>query len=656
MFCTRRRSAGHQPRLGGTMRQIDSLRESPRFQSVLERASRKLENSLSEGGLHGVIVPSDGRISLPKVDALVESLAARNGSQPVELRGAQAGIEAIILAEMRPAYFVINDEIIVEGDYDELDALVERKELLERKARNVGRVDLLHHATHEFVGTGWLVEQDIIVTNRHVAEMFAQAELNGGYTFRPGVDSQTLDVMMDYVRQHKSDLPPRRAFATEVIYVAGSREPDLAFIRVQTVDDTEPLELSSKLGKKDQPVVAVGYPAWDGNRNDARLMAELFGGVYNVKRVSPGKITGLEQDGVILLSDYTSLGGNSGSPVLDIATGKVVGLHFAGAFRQSNYAVSADIVASALRRTKISAAVSSILAKETAVSPVRFFEDRKGYNPQFLGEGELAVPLPEAEKWQDDLAPVNGGPAVELRYEHFSVIQSKSRRLPLFTAVNIDGERQRKLDREGEWKLDARLLPEHQIGNELYRSNRLDRGHMVRRRDPGWGDGDEARRGEADTFHYTNSVPQHENLNQKEWLRLEDYLLEAVETLGFKATVFTGPVFRSTDKNLRRQPGASDIKIPEEFWKVAVMINAETGKLHATAYVLSHGAMIRNMTEAEFLFGKHETFQVPLKFVERATGLSFGTLCDCDPLRDAAEETLFSRVAQRITDARDLLL
>ncbi|MGR3198223.1 MAG: DNA/RNA non-specific endonuclease [Paracoccus sp. (in: a-proteobacteria)] len=40
------------------------------------------------------------------------------------------------------------------------------------------------------------------------------------------------------------------------------------------------------------------------------------------------------------------------------------------------------------------------------------------------------------------------------------------------------------LKRRGEWRLDGRLHPDHQVGNEVYRRNPLDRGHMVRRRDP----------------------------------------------------------------------------------------------------------------------------------------------------------------------------
>ena len=40
----------------------------------------------------------------------------------------------------------------------------------------------------------------------------------------------------------------------------------------------------------------------------------------------------------------TTLGGNSGSVVLDLDKGNAIGLHFSGSFLATNYAVRADIV------------------------------------------------------------------------------------------------------------------------------------------------------------------------------------------------------------------------------------------------------------------------------------------------------------------------
>ena len=40
--------------------------------------------------------------------------------------------------------------------------------------------------------------------------------------------------------------------------------------------------------------------------------------------------------------DASTLGGNSGSAVIDLETGEAVGLHFAGSYLQANYAVPAS--------------------------------------------------------------------------------------------------------------------------------------------------------------------------------------------------------------------------------------------------------------------------------------------------------------------------
>ena len=60
-------------------------------------------------------------------------------------------------------------------------------------------------------------------------------------------------------------------------------------------------------------------------RNDAFAMRDIFKGVYNVKRLSPGWVSGVRPDGKLLEHDCTALGGNSGSVVLNLATGKVCG-------------------------------------------------------------------------------------------------------------------------------------------------------------------------------------------------------------------------------------------------------------------------------------------------------------------------------------------
>ncbi len=258
---------------------------------------------------------------------------------------------------------------------------------------------------------------------------------------------------------------------------------------------------------------------------------------------------------------------------------------------------------------------------------------RGGFDTGFLGAGN-EVPLPVLSPAQQPLASVdatsNGSAASVLRYHHYSVVMNSFRRLAFWVGVNIDGGLSRPWPRgDDKWFFDPRIPRTHQVGEELYARNALDRGHLVRRLDPVWGeDDDTARKANDDTFHFTNCTPQHKDFNQsdKTWQGLENYILENADKRNFKASVFTGPVFAADDDEYR------GVKLPRQFWKVAVMVKAD-GTRSATAYLLSQEDLIRGLESTEdFNYGAYETFQVKVAKVQELTGLSFGPLSAHDPL------------------------
>src|SRR4029079_4473247 len=97
--------------------------------------------------------------------------------------------------------------------------------------------------------------------------------------------------------------------------------------------------------------------------------------------------------------------------------------------------------------------------------------------------------------------------SVELVYEHFTVMLDTTRRFAGVTGVNIDGARLLRVRRDARWVCDARVPEELQAGPEVYADNDLDRGHLVRRNDPVWGEPDEAARPHTDTLSFTNAAP-----------------------------------------------------------------------------------------------------------------------------------------------------
>ena len=171
---------------------------------------------------------------------------------------------------------------------------------------------------------------------------------------------------------------------------------------------------------------------------------------------------------------------------------------------------------------------------------------------------------------------VGGKTETELRYQHYSVVMSRKRRMCFFSACNIDGQNSRKSPRAG-WKWDPRIPKAQQIMKECYGSPpKFSRGHMTRREDPGWGPPTFAKRGNEDSMHVTNVVPQMQAFNAPIWLTLEEYALQHAREDEMKISVFTGPYFAEGD------PIMYGVRIPLAFWKVIAFIHDETGEPCAT--------------------------------------------------------------------------
>ena len=121
--------------------------------------------------------------------------------------------------------------------------------------------------------------------------------------------------------------------------------PDIALVRVaKNKRLPDPISISPNPPFPFQDICVIGYPAKDGLRNDASLMRDLFGDVYQVKRLSPGRVSSIEDDHFVFSHDCTTLGGNSGSVVLDNQSGMAFGLHFSGSFMENNYAVKGQTI------------------------------------------------------------------------------------------------------------------------------------------------------------------------------------------------------------------------------------------------------------------------------------------------------------------------
>ena len=569
--------------------------------------------------------------------------SSRARSLPVSVRN-------IVLRVGRPVLAIVGNEARL--DFADSDSAVWRARLqqsapmLERAARAVGRIEVAGVRTAPFVGTGWLVERNIVVTNRHVALAFGR-RAGRRFTFKQRGRSRPMHASIDFLEETGSSA--ELAFPiVEILHIEDEPGPDIALLRIERAGGAHApaaaIPLSPSRAGAEQQVAVIGYPARDTRVPDAQLMQSIFGDVYDKKRLAPGQITDARRD--VVFHDCSTLGGNSGSVVLDLTTGEAVGLHFAGRFLEANYAVPAPVIAQRLEQVlhpklnrpgphktdqgvPAAAPPSPAVHAGTNVSTEPIVEGvpedyvgRAGYAPAFLGP---RVPLPVVRNTRDILTFVwKGRRTSVLKYQHFSVVMSRSRRLCIYSAVNIDGSMPRRGKRPS-WRMDARIPAGQQIREECYGNEPLfARGHMTRREDPIWGTPDEAELGNVDSMHVTNTVPQMQPFNAGIWLALESYALENARSDRMRISVFTGPFLIADD------PVREGVRIPRSFWKVIAFIHDKTGRLCATGYTMSQEAFLR---DDEFVFGRHETAQTRIAGIERRARLSFGRLAALDPLK-----------------------
>ena len=266
---------------------------------------------------------------------------------------------------------------------------------------------------------------------------------------------------------------------------------------------------------------------------------------------------------------------------------------------------------------------------------------RQGYDPAFLGA--MVVPWPSATgKCAHDVLAIEGNHPDRLDYLHFSVTMSRGRRMAMFVGVNIDGAQSVSIARTADkWALDGRIGVDQQIGEDLYVENLLDRGHLVRREDPNWGD--DAATANEDTFHFTNCAPQMAAFNQKTWLSLEAYVLDNTRRWAERVTVFSGPVFRDDDRLYR------GFRIPTAFWKVLAFLG-EDGRPSATGYMIDQK---RELGSLEAAFGAFKTYQRSIRQIEQLTDVDFGQLSLYDGFSNE-ERATGTRIEAELSSPADI--
>jgi serine protease len=277
---------------------------------------------------------------------------ADGASSPGVDEEGRVSLEALVKLTGRPALRVQDD--CVNTDDPQVGAwqgpLVLIRNDIPHIARAVGRID----RGDAHVGTGFLIADDLVMTNRHVLDQLTVADttINFRCEAGPARPWRFRVVAVEFV-----GATPRGK--TSAVHFANL---DLAILRIDTDGDSgtpPPAPLPLLTGDLDthstDRIFVVGFPAapWRlprdaaGRRRQdiADALSSIFGLQYGVKYLSPGETLELpgalsgDPERWVFSHDATTLGGNSGSCVVRLGHRPgVIGLHFAGDFERANFA------------------------------------------------------------------------------------------------------------------------------------------------------------------------------------------------------------------------------------------------------------------------------------------------------------------------------
>jgi hypothetical protein len=347
----------------------EAARESLRVDSearlgALEARVARARENLPEA-VRGTLVPKHDQL-LRDSELVLQQL--REGEEIPDAPGPQTALEALVQLDDRPALRLGDDGVDPnDPELGEWEGAVILHPTFAQLQRSVGRIDQ-RPGVH--AGTGFVVGDGLVMTNRHVLEVLAVPTPS---RTSPAEWVLTGDAVVNF---SPSGTDPTRAFRVVEVVFSGP-DPieghvdlahlDLALLRVEQTNAAGAV-LPAALTLSDQAIAVdaakvfvVGYPAMptvlptdeQGKRrmDVVQRLREIFGMAYGIRYLSPGLVMTASAtlpdspEHWVFTHDATSLGGNSGSCVMSFDHNlDVAGLHFAGDWLRANYAHATDRV------------------------------------------------------------------------------------------------------------------------------------------------------------------------------------------------------------------------------------------------------------------------------------------------------------------------
>ena len=308
--------------------------------------------------------------ALDRMGAALDSLTRPEETPRITATETRVVLEALVKLTGRPAIRVRGDgsEVLDPLLGDWASDLVPTRNRWQRLTNAVGRIDVkLSNGEWAHAGTGFLIVDGHIMTNRHVLDTFAEP-----LPAPSGEQRFTMRREASIIFDPEAKDETTRYTITEVVTAGKNRigrvvnlgSLDMAVVRIdpsnghgppppaidrETVSFTDPS--LSKMLVTGYPAKPSGSSGPDAQADAQKYLAfwdrigELYGDDYGVKYMSPGNVmtrpgaVAGDPKGWAFTHDATTMPGNSGSAIITLdARTQFCGLHFGGETLTQNLA------------------------------------------------------------------------------------------------------------------------------------------------------------------------------------------------------------------------------------------------------------------------------------------------------------------------------
>lgn len=271
-----------------------------------------------------------------------KAVESQKAAEKLEEQNA-AMTETFVKLSGRPALRVCKDQI---DDFvpEVWNApLRKHQEQLIRTIQATGRLQITGDPDwpQDYVGSCFVVSRDTVLTTTTVAGTFAKRDGMERWKLRT-VPGREVTVSVNFAADSCGS-PPELFKVVRILYMDEEYLGGVALLQTSPLGTTHrPLPLAvnppAPMDRMiDRLVYIVSYPAID-SRLPNKVNEQILGLTSGVKRVSPGKVIKLpDLSGMVeqpsekrIGNDCTTMGGSSGGPLVDLETGKVIGVSFAG--------------------------------------------------------------------------------------------------------------------------------------------------------------------------------------------------------------------------------------------------------------------------------------------------------------------------------------